>query len=986
MNNSNLILGLDLGVTSVGWALLEATDSYSEPRYLIKGTGVRIFPATTEGTKNEPKNRKRRDSRGSRRMLHRKSQRRRQFRALLTSNQLLPVQGDNIESLFQKLGDPYELRQMGATEKLDLYEIGRALSHLIKRRGFKSNRKSGKSSDDSVVYGSINSIREEMRNSEYLTLGSFLADKAKKRGRYTAREMVEQEFDQLWHSQAAHYPEILTPHLYSELSRTAFYQRPISSQRGLIGKCTFEAGKKRCDMARQDAQRIRFWQDVNNLKLQDRNTLEWRTLTHDERKKLAAALESPKKEKFNDSDLRKCLGIGADIRINIEKNLKGNTTAYKFSKAIGPKWKALTIEQQESLTTDFIRIEDERVLENRLRSFWAFTDLEIAALLKMELESGYSRCSLKAIKKILPKMIEGKRYDEAASEVYGDHRGVRSSSQHPILPPPSSDLRNPIVKKALGEMRKVVNAIISEYGLPSQIRIEMARDLKLNAKQKERVNAQIKKNEAANKEAIAFFTGLHLIDADAISAVNKLKYRLAKECGWICPYTGKPIAPESLLGDQWDIEHIIPYSRCFDDSYMNKTLCESDFNRRVKLNKTPFELFGHDEQKWFELGERIAEFPFAKRNRFIKKEVDTNEMIGRMLSDTRYICREARGYLRQLYPDHADENRYVQVVAGGSTAKLRQAWGINAILSDGDVEYKNRWDHRHHAIDAIVIAMTDRALFQRISKRAGQNEALHRRELKGFEMPWDSFLDDVKQWMDAIAVSHAPTRRVRGQLLEDTAYGRINDSDIFTVRTPVKSLTEAMIKNIADKKVKEIVELRLSQYGGDLKKAFAEPLFHVNGKTPIDTVRRLVKMSKDTVVGIKDRKGKIYKYYAVAGNHHVDIFENPDGERQALLVPRFYAAQRNWKPGDLGPEWNKLFSLCANDYVEFRGDNGELHILRIQKMSGGNRTRIDARPAQDARTEYIPGVSLALTSSEAFKRIIRKLQIDPLGRLTEARD
>jgi hypothetical protein len=140
-------------------------------------------------------------------------------------------------------------------------------------------------------------------------------------------------------------------------------------------------------------------------------------------------------------------------------------------------------------------------------------------------------------------------------------------------------------------------------------------------------------------------------------------------------------------------------------------------------------------------------------------------------------------------------------------------------------------------------------------------------------------------------------------------------------------------------------------------------------------------------VGIRDESGKEYKYYSIAGNHHVDIYENVDtGDRRAELVPRFYAAKRDWKPADLGHEWQKLFSLCANDYVEFRGDDGELRLYRVQKMSGGGRNRIDIRPLEDARSEYIAGQTLDLTSSSALRKISRKLQVDPLGRLTKASD
>ena len=742
-------------------------------------------------------------------------------------------------------------------------------------------------------------------------------------------------------------------------------------------------------MARQDAQRLRYWQDINYLKLQDRRTLDWLELTPDEKLRLANALEKLKKQEFSESDLRKILKIGDDVRINLEKKIKGNTTAYKFGKAIGSKWENFSSEDQEKLTEEYIRIEDDSVLEKRLREHWKFTDREIEKLIKIELEPGYSRCSLKAIRKILPKMMEGMTYDKAATAVYGDHRGTAPSGDYDQLPPPPSDLRNPIVKKALNEMRKVINAIIRKYGKPNQIRLEMARDLKLTKKQKKRADAQRKKNEDANKEAVEFYSQLHNIDPDSVSGIDKLKYRLAKEANWICPYTGSPIPPETLRGDMWDKEHIIPYSRSFDDSYMNLTICQAKFNREEKLNKTPFEIFGADEQKWFELGERISNLPFAKQRRFEQKEVKTDEMIGRMLSDTRYICREARGYLRQLYPNHTDENKYVQVVAGGSTAKLRYVWGINAILSDGDIEHKNRWDHRHHAIDAIVIALTNRALFQRISRLAARNEEFHRSELKGIETPWAGFLDDVKNQMESLIVSHAPTHRIRGSLFKDTAFGKrvINGKVKFVRRKPLIDITDSMIDKIADIEVKKLVNQRIGEYEGKLKKAFAKdtpPLLHKDGKTIIQSVRITEEMSEGTYAGVKNKKGEEYKYYALDGNHHVDIFEDTDGERKAIVVSRFTAAQRNLKPKELGVEWQKLFSLCRNDYIEFLGGDGELKVYRLQKMSGDPGWYIWLRPLMDARKEY-EGV-VQITNSAKLKRITRKLQVDPIGRLTQASD
>lgn len=996
MSPHKTVLGLDLGVTSIGWALLQfQTDDSGHPTRddedsltaSIIDSGVRIFPATTEGTKSEPKNAKRRTARGQRRLVRRKAARRNELRELLSSRNLLPpITSATSAKDFHGIGDPYELRVRALDERLERSEVGRAIYHLSKRRGFLSNRKSAKSKEDGVVYEGIAQVRSEMEAKNYRTLGELLKTKDKKRKHYTLRAMAESEFELIWQKQREFHPDLLTDELKSKVRNIIFYQRPLKSQRGLIGKCTFESGKKRCDMARQEAQRLRYWQDINNLQLQDPTTLNWRPLTTAEKDKLAAKLETTKELKY--PALRKLLKVGDDVRINLEANdkkLYGNKTAYFFRKALPKKWDEFNEEEQDRLTEEMFRIENEDALKRRLTEFWQFGEDEIEKLEKVwhQLEDGYSRLSLKAIRKVLPKMMEGLRYDEAVREVYGDHRKQFGSEEFQKLQFPPKDLRNPIVFKALCELRKVVNAIIRKHGRPDEIRIELARDLKLTKLQKEAAMKQANANKRANEAAEDFFK--RKFNLDNISGTDKLKYRLWIEAGERCPYTGNPIPPESLLDDGLvDIEHIIPYSRCFDDSYMNKTICDAKYNREIKRNRALGEYLDPETEEYAQVMHRIGLLPFGKQRKFkmTAEELAKTDWAGRQLSDTRYICREARGYLRQLFPYSPDESKYVQVISGGATASLRQVWHVNAILSDGEIDVKNRWDHRHHTIDAIVVALCDRGLYQMISKLSGRNKDLMKRILSGFSEPWKGFLTDVETAMNALVVSHAPTRRIRGQLLEETAYGPTSTPGVYTVKKSLEGITDKQVKNIADRKVKELVELRLSQFNGDSKKAFVEPLYHGNGKTPIRNVRILVTMSPETMVGIKDSTGKVYKYYSIAGNHHVDIYENADGERRAELVPRFYAAQRNWKPKDLGPEWRKLFSLCANDYVEFRGDDGQLTVYRIQKMSIG--PRIDARPLNDARSEYIAGTVKQIQNH--LKRITRKLQVDPIGRLSKASD
>jgi CRISPR-associated endonuclease Csn1 len=215
---------------------------------------------------------------------------------------------------------------------------------------------------------------------------------------------------------------------------------------------------------------------------------------------------------------------------------------------------------------------------------------------------------------VLPLLEKGKTYSEALVDAYGvtSDEGSRTLPDQPldILPPLSkvTTVRNPIVQRALSETRKVVNAILRRYGKPDKIRIELARDLKKNAKQREAVIKRMRTNETANqkaKERLAREEGLQ-----KFSRTDILKVLLFEECGGHCPYTNEPINWNDLFGDhpRFDIEHIIPFSRCFDDSFMNKPLCLASENRNVKGKKTPWEAYGSNPERFEEIIERVSRF------------------------------------------------------------------------------------------------------------------------------------------------------------------------------------------------------------------------------------------------------------------------------------------------------------------------------------------------------------------------------------------
>ena len=338
-------------------------------------------------------------------------------------------------------------------------------------------------------------------------------------------------------------------------------------------------------------------------------------------------------------------------------------------------------------------------------------------------------------------------------------------------------LRNPVVCRGLTELRKVVNALIREYGKPDVVRVELARDLKRSRRQREDITRQNRENEKRREAAKRRL--LNEVGIKNPKPVDVLKLLLADECNWECPYTGKTIPMRALFGPspQFDIEHIIPFSRSLDNSFPNKTLCEVAENRNIKQNRTPYEAYSCREEKWMQILGRVKRFrgtaAHAKLRKFQQKDLD-QDFVNRQLQDTRYMSRTALEYIGLLYGGTIDPEgrRRVQVSAGRITAYLRDEWGLNAVLADGDADEKNRNDHRHHAVDAVAIALTDAATVQLLSRSAAPARERGHRLFTPIEAPWQGFGEEVRHRVEAINISYRVNRRITGALHKETLYSK----------------------------------------------------------------------------------------------------------------------------------------------------------------------------------------------------------------------
>ncbi|HUU15868.1 MAG TPA: type II CRISPR RNA-guided endonuclease Cas9 [Sedimentisphaerales bacterium] len=992
---SSYTLGLDIGSNSIGWALLQGGQEPS-----IIDLGVRVFPEgidrDTQGAEKS-KNATRREARGSRRIRYRHNLRRDQLVKILKSAGLLPEDDIALGELFNRI-DPYKLRARGLDEKLELYEFGRALFHINQRRGFKSNRKTGKAKEDGKVATEAGELQERIDKAGCRTLGEYFAninpEENRIREQYTFRSMYEREFDLLWERQAKFYTNLLTEDLQKKIrDEIIFYQRPLKPSDDLIGQCELEPEEKRCPRGDWYARQFRILQDVNNLKIYNPDGSEAK-LTDEQRQLVLKELRQKKEVKFE--KIRKMLGLMETQEFNLEQDgkvklLKGDdfSVAMRNKKIFGPKvWDEMDGQEKIELNTAVLELDDDELIE-KMASDYSFTGEQIERILKVSLPQRYMSFSRKAIMKLLPFMEEGALTSDAVRAAYPD-RDRKAVRREVDKLPMSDDLRNPIVNKALFEVRKVVNATIREYGKPVKIVIEMARDVKGSKRERDEIQFKMRVNEKRNEDARTRL--IQDMDIPNPSRDDIIKYKLWEECGKKCPYTGKSISQTALFGPnpEFQIEHILPYNRSLDDSYMNKTLCDVYENIHVKGDKIPFEAYSLDEEKYEQIKQRIKVLPWPKRRKFLQREISLDECIQRELNDTRYICKEVIKYLKQLGVN-------VRGTKGRITAELRHQWGLNSILDLVSVEMKNRNDHRHHTIDAAVVAITKNEHLRRLAK------SKYSKVDSSFPEPWLHFREELAEKVKHINVSYRATRKVSGQLHEETSYGLTEQKDdkgqdIFVYRKKLEDLTIPMVAKIVDPVVRQIIKTRLSKHGIEPdknqkipKEVWSEPLYmkqtKSNKKVTIKKVR--IRDVFNNMILLKDKFGKPYRAVASGNNHHIEIFEykvkQGQTKRDGKVITMFEAVHRNRRGESVvqknyGPHTTFICSLANNDMVMMPNTNGDMDLYRVQKMSINKQIYFRHHTAATINDDS----TLIRKQASSFKGY--KVAVDPLGRIWPARD
>ena len=1006
------ILGLDGGIASVGWAVLDLDDDALS----IVAAGTWMFDAPETDKERTPTNAIRRQKRGQRRVIRRRHQRMSAIRHLFHRHRLL--ESAERDALRLPDLDPWLLRAQALTRTLTGPELAAALGHIARHRGFRSNSKRDRSAnatdETSKMLKAIAGTQERL--GQYATVGTMFASdpalKDRKRNRdgnfdrSIMRSDHEHEVRAIFIAQRRLDNKLATDDLESAFAHTAFWQRPLQDSEGLLGACRFEPAEKRTARRCYSFELFRLLSRLRTLPLSTGGS-DW-NLSAEQIGLVVTDFGHTKGITYR--SLRKTLDLDPRTRFvgitdkDEAKDCVARTGAaapgtYALRQTVGEAgWRGLMSrpEQRDRIAEVITFREDPASIRLGLEEA-GVEPLLVDAIMdgvasgKFSDFTGAGHISAKAARTLLPGLIRGLVYSEACEEV-----GYNHAEQQAVE---IKDIRNPVARKALTEMWKQVRAIIREYGLPDAIHVELARDIGKGVEERDKITKGIEdRNKARDKLRNEFIELLkHEPNLDEL-----IRFELWKEQGGRCLYTDNPIDPSWLTnGDnRVQTDHILPWSRFGDDSFVNKTLCTAAANQSKK-GRTPFEWFEADGLDWATFAARVEgckEMKGRKKGGFYlrRNAAEVEERFRtRNLNDTRYATRVLLGLLKRLYPD--DDKVHVYARPGQLTSKLRRAWGLEDLKKSTDG--KRLADDRHHALDAIVVAATTNSALNALSRAAQEAERLG--DKRGFTFaqappPAAGFREVVRGVVADVFVARAERRRARGESHAATIK-RIRDVDGASVVFERKAVEKLTLNDLALIPVPE-------PYGriGDPAKLRDEMVATLRvwieaGKPKIDPPRspkgdviRKVRLKTTDRVAVTVRGGTADRGEMA----RVDVFSklNPRGRRQFFLVPIYphqvadrvrwpappdqavvhSKPEREWIVVDQSFEF--CFSLVMNSLVEITTADGEIirgYFKRFDRSTGAFSLASPYDPGQMRR-----GLGARLLPS------FRKLSVSRLGEVS----
>lgn len=782
-NFGKLTFGFDIGIASVGWAVL------NEKR--IVDLGVRCFDKAETAKEGESLNLARRTARLMRRRLRRRAWRLTKLARLLKREGLIndvnilkqpPAKGFVTPNLWQ-------LRVDALNRKLTSEEWARVIYHLCKHRGFHWVSKAEKLKDEEGasetgkvkkgLAGTTKLMKEKgYRTAAEMVLAEFPDAQRNKQGDYSKaleRELLDKEFQALFVAQRnfcnPHTSLALAEKLLNRKTGLFWVQKPSLSGEALLkmlGKCTFEKSEYRAPKASFTAERHVWLTRLNNLRLVVDGTM--RPLSEDERRlviDLPYNQASDLKYKQLKSVLVKQAGLSDTTRFaglsypsasqlesgkakDPEDSILVKMPAFQdlrktFKEGLETEWQGLvnaamsgdaSLLDQIAWVLSIYKADDE--VERELSKLnLPNKDKMVDALLGVRFDK-FSNLSLKALYKIVPVMEQGKRYDEACIEAGYHHSQLVKADdvkQH-YLPPFYSardntgklifnenlDIpRNPVVLRALNQARKVCNALIKKYGSPYQVNIEMARDLSKPFDERRKIQTEQEAFRDRNQAMRKTFNETFNTTGE-LKGRDFEKWQLYEEQQGKCAYSLLPLDIHRLFDlGHVEIDHALPYSRSFDDSKNNRVLVLANENRN-KGNQTPYEYLGgkNNSARWHE-------FAVWVNSNKAYRQAKRNRLLKKEFGE-----KDAQEFRDRNLNDTRYICRFFKNYVETFLELDKESKAKRCVVLSGQMTsfLRNRWgltkvrsdSDRHHALDAVVVAAANHSMVKRLSDYARRKE------------------------------------------------------------------------------------------------------------------------------------------------------------------------------------------------------------------------------------------------------------------------
>lgn len=844
------------------------------------------------------------------------------------------------------------------------------------------------------------------------------------------RYLVKDEFHKIWDEQAKYFSQMNKEGLKQQVYDILFYERTVAPF--ATGKCIYFRDEDRLLKAHPLSEMRRIYEQVNNIRLEtligrERLTLEQRDLIVNE---LLLKGENAGKQK-----IKKVLGLSGQVKISLEDDKV--VKAYLYSKKEFQDIEYIQTLSDEKLT-DFIdflaepkenpqeaysRLLNEDNLIKKLKEVFGLNDEKIIGNILTKLPKGRGMLGYSASKILVDEMKkavlspreitdrlakEDKRFvaaEEIARNMQGKHDKlpyygeILVTDTQPLSPLVIKNnkslnkdeimwgkVANPAVHMILNQLRLVVNDIIRIYGRPYEICLEVGRDVGLSTKKKNAFEAEQRKNEELNEEAKKYLSERNMY----ITGKNILKYKLAKEQGFVDAYNPTKKIPQNFSG--FEIEHMCPRADKASDTYNNLCLVDRIENGG-KEKMFPYEWF---EVKYKDNPEFIRDILEKARKNTPKKawryEPDAREIYfengdkdetSRYLTDTRYVSKMAMRYLKAIVDCHQKEDKSIPnrifAVRGKQTAELRRRWNLEGLEYDlmgldvpryfmlsqeridpktGEIapreknpewQAKPRIDHRHHAMDAITVACVEWWMIQAMSDEEKMQKAyIKHNPLKNIPHFRERVLEVLKQ----VNVSHKPNHSKSGQLHEGT--GRsvlcVNPEDKSSLITVYSRKILKTIKSIKDLDKLLVGSTIKDDWHPDIKESrIKQAKLKQDFETYINTAEQILICENEQGVLEGKKEIKITESRILMKAFHLiqdeklwvgDSFKNFDNSSSLINIPKhgvaylsgnnhcvdFYETDKK-----VGWEVIKRFDINQKDFVPDWKKNGAKPIWSIQQ-------------------------------------------------------